>query len=207
MFKNIKVENNIPDAADILREINAAAGRPAIAASRRSAAGAHAQPGQVRPGDTARAQGRSGGGRRLLRPAVACWGKPELRHPGSPILYRTDVHVMDGGGTFRARFGTERNGQTLLAENSFTLGSDLTDGYPEFSMAVLKKLGWDKDLTPEELATIRKIGGDKVDTVSLVARPVRRHPARLPAAWRHALWQRQGPGGGLEPAGSRAYPP
>src|SRR3546814_16285605 len=33
-------------------------------------------------------------------------------------------------------------------------------------MGVLKKLGWDKDLGPEELEVIQKIGGDKVDAVS-----------------------------------------
>ena len=33
-------------------------------------------------------------------------------------------------------------------------------------MGVLKKLGWDKDLTAEERATIEKIGGDKADGVS-----------------------------------------
>jgi formate dehydrogenase major subunit len=74
--------------------------------------------------------------------------------------------VMDGGGTFRARFGVERDGVTLLAEGSYSVGSEIQDGYPEFTYAVLKKLGWDKDLTPDELATIQKIGGDKADTVS-----------------------------------------
>ncbi len=39
---------------------------------------------------------------------------------------------MDGGGTFRARFGVERNGVNLLAEGSYPKGSELTDGYPEF---------------------------------------------------------------------------
>jgi formate dehydrogenase major subunit len=33
-------------------------------------------------------------------------------------------------------------------------------------MGVLKKLGWDKDLTADELATITKIGGNNVDAVS-----------------------------------------
>jgi formate dehydrogenase major subunit len=95
-----------------------------------------------------------------------CWGKPEIRHPGTAVLYDTSRHVKDGGSTFRARFGLERNGETLLAENSYTKGSELTDGYPEFTLGVLKKLGWDKDLTPEELETITRIGGDKVDAVS-----------------------------------------
>jgi formate dehydrogenase major subunit len=33
-------------------------------------------------------------------------------------------------------------------------------------MAVLKKLGWDKDLTADELAVIERIGGNNVDGVS-----------------------------------------
>ena len=95
-----------------------------------------------------------------------CWGKPEIRHPGSHVLYNTSLHVKDGGGTFRARFGIEREGQTLLAEGSYSDGSELTDGYPEFTMGVFKKLGWDKDLTPEEIAVITRIGGNNVDAVS-----------------------------------------
>jgi formate dehydrogenase major subunit len=75
---------------------------------------------------------------------------------------------MDGGGTFRARFGVERDGVTLLAEGAYSLGSEIKDGYPEFTMAVLKKLGWDSDLTHEELATIERVAGspDKIPAVS-----------------------------------------
>jgi len=95
-----------------------------------------------------------------------CWGHPEWRHPGSPVLYDTSKHVMEGGGTFRARFGIEREGETLLAEGSFSKGSEIEDGYPEFTMAVLRKLGWDAELTPEERRVIDLVGGDKVDDVS-----------------------------------------
>src|SRR5437763_11110997 len=75
---------------------------------------------------------------------------------------------MDGGSGFRPRFGVEYKGANLLAEGSYPVGSEIQDGYPEFTMAVLKKLGWDNDLSPEELATIEKIAGspDKVATVS-----------------------------------------
>src|SRR3546814_5337922 len=45
-------------------------------------------------------------------------------------------------------------------------GSELTDGYPELTMAVLKKLGWDRDLTPEERTVIERVGGDTIDKVS-----------------------------------------
>src|SRR3546814_20670163 len=72
-----------------------------------------------------------------------CWGKPEIRHPGTAVLYDTSHHVKDGGSTFRARFGLERNGETLLAEGSYTAGSELNDGYTEFTMGVLKKIGWE----------------------------------------------------------------
>jgi formate dehydrogenase major subunit len=44
-----------------------------------------------------------------------CYGTPELKHPGSPNLYDTSKHVMDGGGNFRANFGVERDGVSLLA--------------------------------------------------------------------------------------------
>ena len=74
--------------------------------------------------------------------------------------------MKDGGGTFRARFGVEREGKTLLAEGSYSLGSDLKDGYPEFTMAVLKKLGWDTELTEAEMAVITKVGGANINAVS-----------------------------------------
>ena len=58
--------------------------------------------------------------------------------------------MAEGGLTFRARFGVERNGVNLLSEGSFGKGSDIKDGYPEFSADVLKKLGWWDDLTADE---------------------------------------------------------
>ncbi|MBI5258267.1 MAG: formate dehydrogenase subunit alpha [Burkholderiales bacterium] len=80
-----------------------------------------------------------------------CYGTPELKHPGSPNLYDTSKHVMDGGGNFRANFGVEREGVSLLAaEGSHSLGADLTMGYPEFDHLLLKKLGWWGELTEAE---------------------------------------------------------
>jgi formate dehydrogenase major subunit len=56
----------------------------------------------------------------------------------------------------------------LLAEGSYLPGSEIRDGYPEFTMGVLKKLGWDGDLTADELAVINRVAGspDKIDKVS-----------------------------------------
>jgi formate dehydrogenase major subunit len=106
-----------------------------------------------------------------------------MKHPGSPILYNTNAHVKDGGGNFRARFGVEyvqkvkkkdaagvetetEIKHNLLAEGTYSKGSELVDGYPEFTMAVLQKLGWDKDLTADEMAVINKIGGNNIAPIS-----------------------------------------
>ncbi|MGE5338888.1 MAG: formate dehydrogenase subunit alpha [Gemmatimonadota bacterium] len=79
------------------------------------------------------------------------YGTPELKHPGSPNLYDTSKSVMDGGGNFRANFGVERDGVSLLAaDGSHSKGSDLTTGYPEFDHLLLKKLGWWDELTEDE---------------------------------------------------------
>ncbi len=80
-----------------------------------------------------------------------CYGTAELKHPGSPNLYDTSKHVMEGGGNFRANFGVEREGVNLLAEDgSHSKGSDITTGYPEFDHLLLKKLGWWDELTEVE---------------------------------------------------------
>jgi formate dehydrogenase major subunit len=82
-----------------------------------------------------------------------CFGTPELKHPGTHVLYNTSMHVMEGGGNFRANFGVERNGVNLLAEDgSYSKGADITTGYPEFDHVLLKKLGWWDELTDVEKA-------------------------------------------------------
>lgn len=82
-----------------------------------------------------------------------CYGTPELKHPGSPNLYDTSKHVMDGGGNFRANFGVERDGVSLLAEDgSHSVGAEITTGYPELDHVLLKKLGWWEELSAEEQA-------------------------------------------------------
>ncbi|HHL21749.1 MAG TPA: formate dehydrogenase [Aliiroseovarius sp.] len=92
-----------------------------------------------------------------------CWGTADMGHPGTPNLYDMSKPVSKGGLTFRARFGVERNGENLLAEGVYSVGSEIQDGYPEFTMAMLKQLGWDGDLTDAERATIEAIAGDKTN--------------------------------------------
>ncbi len=82
-----------------------------------------------------------------------CYGTPELKHPGSPNLYDTSKHIMEGGGNFRANFGVEKDGKNLLAEDgSHSKGADITTGYPELDHVLLKKLGWWDELTDAEKA-------------------------------------------------------
>ena len=92
-----------------------------------------------------------------------CWGTAEMGHPGTPNLYDMSKKVSEGGLTFRARFGVEREGTNLLAEGVYSKGSEIQDGYPEFTMAMLKELGWDGDLTAEERASIEAVAGDKTN--------------------------------------------
>ena len=80
-----------------------------------------------------------------------CYGDAKLKHPGSPNLYDTSKSMMDGGGNFRANFGVERDGVSLLAEDgSASKGADLPFGYPELDHVLLKKLGWWDELTEDE---------------------------------------------------------
>jgi formate dehydrogenase major subunit len=79
-----------------------------------------------------------------------CWGTPEMGHPGTPNLYDTSKPVAKGGLNFRARFGVEHNGENLLAEGSYPVGNEIKNGHPEFTDALLKKLGWWGDLSADE---------------------------------------------------------
>jgi formate dehydrogenase major subunit len=167
LFKNIKIEGDRPVPEDILREMNRGSWSTGYCGQSPERLKAHMK-NQAKfdlvtmraPKDDPEVGGDYYG---LPWP---CWGSPAVKHPGSPLLYNTNLAVMDGGGTFRARFGVERDGVNLLAEGSYSKDSEIKDGYPEFTYGVLKKLGWDTDLTADELAVIKKIGADKPQTVS-----------------------------------------
>ena len=92
-----------------------------------------------------------------------CWGTAEMGHTGTPNLYDTSKPVAEGGLCFRARFGVEREGVNLLAVDSFPEGSEIQDGYPEFTMAMLQKLGWDGDLSDDERSAIDGVAGVKTN--------------------------------------------
>ena len=92
-----------------------------------------------------------------------CWGTAEMNHPGTPNLYDMSKPVAEGGLSFRARFGVERDGDNLLAEGVSNPGAEIQDGYPEFTMQMLMDLGWDGDLTDDERAAIDAVAGPKTN--------------------------------------------
>ena len=151
LTKNIKVENDEPLVEDILREINR--GMWTIGYTGQSPERLKLQQKNWGTFDytSLLAEGGACDGEYYGLPWPS-WGTPEMKHPGTPNLYDGSKSVADGGLTFRARFGVERNGENLLADGFASAKSELKDGYPEFNDKVLKKLGWWDDLTAEEKA-------------------------------------------------------
>jgi len=149
LTKHIKVNNDEPLIEDILREINR--GMWTIGYTGQSPERLKLQQKNWSTFDytTLKAEGGPCDGEFFGLPWPS-WGTPAMKHPGTPNLYDGSKSVADGGLTFRARFGVERNGESLLADGFASKGSELKDGYPEFNEKVLKKLGWWKDLTAEE---------------------------------------------------------
>ncbi len=162
LFKHIAVKKNEPVIEDITREFNK--GMWTIGYTGQSPERLKAHMANQDKFDRTTLKGKGGpvDGDYYGLPWPS-WGTPEMKHPGTPILYDTSKPVAEGGLTFRARFGVEHKGENLLAEGSYSVGSELKDGYPEFTMAMLKKLGWETDLTPEETAAIEKVAGDKTN--------------------------------------------
>ncbi len=162
MFKNIAVENNVPSIEDTLREINRGMWTIGYTGQSPERLKNHMANQHTFDKTTLQARGGPADGEYYGLP-WPCWGTPELGHPGTPVLYDPSKPVAEGGLCFRARFGVERDGDNLLAEGSYPVGSEIRDGYPEFTMAMLKELGWDKDLTDEERKAIEAVAGDKTN--------------------------------------------
>jgi formate dehydrogenase major subunit len=162
MFKNIKVNGTEPLVEDITREFNGGMWTIGYTGQSPERLRMHMANQHTFDRTTLRAVGGPADGETYGLP-WPCWGTPEMKHPGTHVLYDPSKPVAEGGLCFRARFGVERDGQNLLAVGSYPVGSEIKDGYPEFTMAMLKKLGWDKDLTAAELGVIEKIAGDKTN--------------------------------------------
>jgi formate dehydrogenase major subunit len=179
MFKHIAVENGSPSPEDTLREINRGAWTIGYTGQSPERLKLHLKHKGDFDTTTLRARGGPCDGEYYGLPWPA-WGTPDMEqtwsdgktrkgHPGTHILYDPSLPVREGGLNFRANFGVERNGQTLLAENSYPVGAEIEEGHPEFSYGMLRQLGWHRDLYPKEIATIAWVAGKRGkpgDTVS-----------------------------------------
>jgi len=161
-FKHIKVKNNEPNVEDITREFNRGMWTIGYTGQSPERLKAHMANQITFDKTTLLARGGPVSGEYYGLP-WPCWGTAAIKHPGTPVLYDPSKPVAKGGLCFRARFGVQYKGENLLAEGSYPVGSEIKDGYPEFSMAMLKKLGWDGDLTAGERAAIAKVAGDKTN--------------------------------------------
>jgi formate dehydrogenase major subunit len=149
LCKNIPVENDEPVIEDITREFNRGMWTVGYTGQSPERLKDHQQNWHTFDFTSLKAEGGPADGDYYGMP-WPCWGTAEMKHPGSPNLYDTSKPVADGGLGFRARFGVERDGVNLLAENSYPVGSEIEDGYPEFTADMLKQLGWWDDLTDAE---------------------------------------------------------
>ncbi|HAB68372.1 MAG TPA: formate dehydrogenase, partial [Gammaproteobacteria bacterium] len=162
LFRNIKVNGDEPLIEDITREFNSGMWTIGYTGQSPERIRAHMANQHTFDKTTLQAIGGPCDGDYYGMPWPA-WGTAEMKHPGTPNLYDMSKPVSKGGLTFRARFGVERDGENLLAEGVYSQGSEIKDGYPEFTMQMLMDLGWDKDLTADERAAIEKVAGAKTN--------------------------------------------
>ncbi|WP_375261691.1 molybdopterin-dependent oxidoreductase [Palleronia sp.] len=163
MFKHIDVVDNNPQAESILAEVNRGTWTIGYTGQSAEKLKRHMQYQEMFDGTTL--LGKPGSpveGEYYCYPWPA-WGTPEFNHPGTPILYQVDKPVAQGGLPFRARWGVEWEGNNLLAEDSYTVGSDIEDGYPEMTLGMLHALGYANELTAKERLMIAMVGADAFD--------------------------------------------
>ncbi|TCD11918.1 formate dehydrogenase subunit alpha [Oricola cellulosilytica] len=169
MFRNIAVENGEPLVEDLTREFNRGMWTIGYTGQSPERLKSHMANQHTFDKTTLRGIGGEHDGEFYGLP-WPCWGTAEMGHTGSANLYDVSIPVAEGGMGFRARFGVERDGDNLLAEGSWPVGSEIEDGYPEFTVGMLRSLGWDGDLTDEEMAAIKKVAGsdeqEKIDKVN-----------------------------------------
>ncbi|KAB2920001.1 MAG: formate dehydrogenase subunit alpha [Hyphomicrobiaceae bacterium] len=177
LFKHIKVEGNEPVIEEITREFNKGMWTIGYTGQSPERLKLHMANQHTFDKVTLRANGGPCDGDYYGLP-WPCWGNAAMKHPGTPNLYDTSKPVAEGGLNFRVNFGLSvekvQDGKwskkdpvadSLLAVESYPVGNEIKDGHPPVSFGLLQKMGWDKDLTEAELATIRKIGGEKPENV------------------------------------------
>ena len=116
LFRNIAVdENDEPHIEDITAEINAGMWTVGYTGQTPERIKLHMANQHTFDRTTLQAIGGPADGDYYGMP-WPCWGTGDMKHPGTPNLYDMSKPVSEGGLTFRARFGVERDGDNLLAE-------------------------------------------------------------------------------------------
>lgn len=156
LCRHIKVENNEPLPEDILREINRGSWSIGYTGQSPERLKLHMQHQEKFDPVTSMGVADPVRGEYYGLP-WPCWGTPDLKHPGTPVLYDMSKPVAEGGLPFRANWGVEYKGRSLLADGVAPKGSAIMDGYPEFSMTLLEQLGWSGELKPEERIAIEGV--------------------------------------------------
>ncbi len=166
MFKNITVKDDEPVVEEVTLEFNKGMWTIGYTGQTPDRLKAHMKYQHTFDKTTLQARGGPLDGEYYGLP-WPCWGTADIKHPGTPNLYDPSKPVAEGGLCFRNRFGLKSpekwGSENLLADGSYPVGSEIKDGYPEFTMAMLKKLGWDKDLTEKERTFIEGLAGDKTN--------------------------------------------
>ena len=162
MFRNIAIDGDEPSIEDITREFNRGMWTIGYTGQSPERLKKHMKYQHHFDKTTLRAVGGPCDGDFYGLPWPS-WGTPEMNHPGTANLYDMSLPVSEGGLTFRARFGVERDGESLLADGVYSKNSEIKDGYPEFTMQMLMDLGWDGDLTAEERASIEAVAGPETN--------------------------------------------
>ncbi len=159
MFKNIQVdEDGMPSWEDTLREINSGAWTIGYSGQSPERLKLHLENKHTFNTTTLMAEGGPCDGEIYGLP-WPCWGTAEQKHPGTHILWDISKPLSQGGLPFRARFGTEHNGVNILAEDSWSAGSEIEEGHPPITYGLLRRLGWHTELTANEMATIAWVAG------------------------------------------------
>ena len=162
LCKHIQVENGAPVAEDILREINRGTWTIGYTGQSPERIKLHMQHQDKFDTTTLKGMSDPVKGEYYGLP-WPCWGPPGMKHPGTRSLWDQSLPVAEGGLPFRARWGVEHEGKSLLAEGSAPKGAELQGGYPEFTYAMLAKLGWDKELTPREKLIVTAVALNKYE--------------------------------------------
>ena len=204
-FRNIEMEDaETPSVESITREFNR--GMWTVGYTGQSPERIKLHMANQHTFDRTTLQAIGGTGRRgLLRNALAELGD---RRDGPSGHAKSLRHVKAGGRRRpylpRPISAWRRDGENLLAEGVYSVGSEIQDGYPEFTMQMLMDLGWDSDLTDAERAAIDAVAGPKTNWKTDLSGGIQRVAIK---SWLRAFRQRQGPGRGVELPGSGAVAP